>query len=131
MNRQQLFELAADRFGVDPDYPWNDENAVLRHSGNGKWFAAVLRVRADRLGLSCGGEVDVVNVKCDPAMIGNMLGKPGYRAAYHMNKDKWLTALLDGSAPDDEIEGLLTISYELTAPKIRPAKHAKKAAGKA
>jgi len=34
-----------------------------------------------------------------------------------MNKDKWLTARLDGSAPDDEIKSLIDLSYELTAKK--------------
>ena len=35
--------------------------------------------------------------------------------AYHMNKEHWITAALDGSAPEDEIKILLAMSYDLTA----------------
>lgn len=31
-----------------------------------------------------------------------------------MNKSNWVTILLDGSVPDDEIIHLLTLSYDLT-----------------
>lgn len=34
---------------------------------------------------------------------------------YHMNKEHWITAALDGSAPEDEIKILLAMSYDLTA----------------
>ncbi len=34
-----------------------------------------------------------------------------------MNKDKWITILLDGSAERKEIIGLLALSFELTAVK--------------
>jgi predicted DNA-binding protein (MmcQ/YjbR family) len=38
-----------------------------------------------------------------------------------MNKDKWMTALLDGTAGREEIEMLLAVSYELTASRKRRA----------
>jgi predicted DNA-binding protein (MmcQ/YjbR family) len=40
-----------------------------------------------------------------------------------MNKDKWITILLDGSAEKEDITALLAMSYSITAPKIRRAKH--------
>ena len=43
----------------------------------------------------------------------------GFHPAYHMNKDKWLTVRLDGAHPDDEVKGLIDLSYELTAMKER------------
>ena len=45
--------------------------------------------------------------------------EPGFYPAYHMNKDNWITAALDGSAPDDTIRMLLEMSYAATAPKLR------------
>ena len=36
-----------------------------------------------------------------------------------MNKEHWLTAALDGSAPEDEIKALLAMSFGLNAPKPR------------
>ena len=64
-------------------------------------------------------EVDILNIKCDPILIGSLRGRPGFRTAYHMNKDKWITILLDGSAAQEDIIPLLTMSYDLTKKKIR------------
>jgi predicted DNA-binding protein (MmcQ/YjbR family) len=36
-----------------------------------------------------------------------------------MNKDKWITILLDGSAENEDIKVLLALSYRMTAGKIR------------
>ncbi len=54
--------------------------------------------------------------------MGALRGKPGFRPAYHMNKDKWITILLDGSAEREDITGLLALSFELTAAKHRKRK---------
>ena len=60
-------------------------------------------------------EVPVLNLKADPRLIGPQREKPGFFPAYHMNKEHWITAALDGSAPEDEIKILLAMSYDLTA----------------
>ena len=46
--------------------------------------------------------------------MGSYLGQPGILPGYHMNKNHWLTVLLDGTAADDVIKELLEISWELT-----------------
>ncbi len=119
MTKDTFLQFAADRFGASPEYPWADlpDAFVLRHAGNGKWFAVGMSVRRDRLGLAGGGAVDVVNVKCDPMMSGSFLTQPGILPAYHMNKLHWLSILLDGSAADDDIRALLDTSFALTYPK--------------
>ncbi len=119
MNRQEVFDYVKERYGTEPDYPWADGNAVLRHRSNGKWYGLVMEVRRDRLGLSGGGTAEVLNVKCDPVLGGFLRGQEGFLPAYHMNKEKWLTILLDGTAPEEDIRNLLDASYELTAPKER------------
>lgn len=41
---------------------------------------------------------------------------------YHMNKENWITAALDGSAPEDKLRLVLDMSYNATAPKLRKKK---------
>ena len=41
MNRQEIFEWVKATYGTEPDYPWNDWNAVLRHKDNNKWYGVV------------------------------------------------------------------------------------------
>ena len=117
MNRQNVFDYAKKKYGTEPDYPWSDNAAVLRHGDNGKWYGLVMEVRRDKLGLSGGGMVDVINVKCDPMLAASLRLQEGFHPAYHMNKEKWLTVRLDGSAPGDQIQSLIDLSYELTAAK--------------
>ena len=39
MNRTELFALVKKNYQVEPDYPWRDTNAVLRHRDTKKWFS--------------------------------------------------------------------------------------------
>ena len=57
MNRQNVFDYAKKKYGTEPDYPWSDNAAVLRHGDNGKWYGLVMEVRRDKLGLSGGGMI--------------------------------------------------------------------------
>lgn len=123
MTHEELFAWVAGQYGIAPEYPWGDTNSVLRHRENRKWFAAVLEVGRDKLGLTGGGTVFVVNVKCDPRLIGSLLGQPGFHRAYHMNKEKWLSIRLDGSADADTIRSLVSMSYDLTGIQNRGKKH--------
>ena len=93
--------------------------AVFRHAGNRKWFALMMEVPRDKLGLAGTEKLDIVNFKCDPILIASLRGETGIFPAYHMNKASWITAALDGSVPAETIELLLDVSYELTKPKIR------------
>lgn len=117
MNRTSLFAWIKEQYKIDPDYPWNDNNAVLRHKENKKWFGVVLEVGRDKLGLPDSEIADVINVKCDPFLIGSLRGQPGFHPAYHMNKEKWISIRLDGSVPDEKIKDLIDLSYQLTGPK--------------
>ncbi|MCR5138285.1 MAG: MmcQ/YjbR family DNA-binding protein [Oscillospiraceae bacterium] len=114
MTKPELVSYVRDYYSVNPDYPWDDENYVLRHESNRKWFAVGLAVRYLRLGIDCDGTVDIIDVKCSPLMMGAYLSLPGILPGYHMNKDHWLTILLDGTASDETIKELLEISYEMT-----------------
>ncbi len=117
MNRQVVFEWVKERYGTEPDYPWNDCCAVLRHKGSKKWYCVMPRIGRDKIGLAGNALVDILNVKCDTFIIGSLRKKEGYHPAYHMNKDKWITIRLDGSVPDDEIKNMIELSYELTLDK--------------
>lgn len=118
MNRQEIFEWVKETYGTEPDYPWKDWNAVLRHKDNNKWYGVVLEVAESKLGLTGDRIVDVLNVKCDPILIGSLRQQKGYIHAYHMNKDSWISILLDGSVPSEEIKNLIELSYNLTKKRV-------------
>lgn len=117
MDRQQVFDYVKQRYSTLPDYPWADQNAVLRHCRNKKWYALIMEVDREKLGLLDTGTVHVLNVKCDPMLIGSLRMREGFHPAYHMNKDKWISIRLDSSVTENEIRNLIDGSYDLTAPK--------------
>ena len=128
MTRQELIDYIFDTYSVEPDYPFprDDVSCVFRHIDNRKWFGIAMEIPYRTLGISRKGNVDILNIKCSPVIIGSLRGKPGFRPAYHMNKDKWITILLDGSAGQEEIKALLEMSYTMTASKIRKVNQEKK-----
>lgn len=117
MTYQEVFAYVKKKYKTEPDYPWFDDNAVLRHADNKKWYGLVMTIGRDKLGLPGDGTVDILNVKCDPMLAAALRSRAGFHAAYHMNKDKWLTIRLDGSVPEDEVKSLIDLSYGLTEPK--------------
>lgn len=121
MTRAELTRCIFDTYGVEPDYPFHggDTSAVFRHAGNRKWFALVMNIPVQKLGLPTNARIDIVNMKCDPLLIGSFRGLPGLFPAYHMNRENWITAALDGSAEDEIIKTLLDLSYHATVSKIR------------
>lgn len=124
MNREVLEKFISATYHADAEFPWvkYPNYTVFRHRNNQKWFALVLEVPKEKLGLSEQGMLDILNVKCDPIMIGSLRTEPGIYSAYHMNKESWVSVALDGSVNDEKIKMLLDISFELTAPKIKRRK---------
>ena len=121
MNRAALETWIGTHYGVQADHPWmrSPTYAVFRHADNQKWFAVIMDVPRNKLGMPGEKLLDVVNFKSNPILIGSLLGEPGFFPAYHMNKDWWITAALDGTVSEDKIKMLPDISYQATAPKPR------------
>lgn len=44
MTREEVFDYCRQQYKTEPDYPWKDYNAVLRHSDNNKWYGLVMTV---------------------------------------------------------------------------------------
>lgn len=114
--RRSVFEYALKKYGSEPDYLWPryPGYAVLRHNGSEKWYAIVMDVSKEKLGIEAEGEVDVIDVKCSPRTIEALLGEKGFLPAYHMNKVHWISILLDGTVPLEKVYDLIDTSYELT-----------------
>lgn len=93
-DRKSVLDYAERTFGTLPDYPWlkDPKSAVLRHQDTAKWYGLIMEIPPKRLGLSGQGAVDILNIKCDPLVLGGLIDYQRYFPAYHMNKE-------NGSAP--------------------------------
>lgn len=124
MNRGELQTYITNTFSTEPDYPWlkYPENAVFRHKDSKKWFALITDVPASKLDIQNADVVSIVNLKCDPLLIGSLRQEPGFFPAWHMNKESWITIILDGTVPDDQLKTFLDMSYELTKSTLKKRK---------
>ena len=114
MKREEIYEYVKKQYGTVPEYLWKEspESAVLRHK-NGKWYAVLMQVEKSRLGLEGNTKVDIVDVKCNPDMVGLLTQTYGFLPGYHMNKKYWITMLLDGTVSEAKILDFLDMSYDL------------------
>lgn len=117
--RDQVLKTAAELYHTEPERLWAKYpgHLVLRHSSNKKWYALIMNIPREKLGLDGEGGVDILDIKADPVMAGSFLHNPGILPGYHMNKAHWITVLLDGTVPLKTIELLLDTSFELTDTK--------------
>lgn len=121
-SRQAVLTYAAEKWQTMPDYPFEEDfvTAVLRHSDSRKWYGIIINVSYAKLGIPKEGNTDILNLKCDPIISGALIAEGKALPAYHMNKEKWISILLDNSVPMPDIVPLIDISYALTDKKKKP-----------
>lgn len=117
--KEEIFAYIKKKYKTTPEYPWGEsDGAVLRHSDNRKWFALVMNIGREKLGLAGESRVDVVNLKIDDmAFKDALIQDKGIFPAYHMNKEHWITVLLDGTVEESKVCGLIDVSFAATASK--------------
>ena len=111
---EEIFEYVQKQYGTVPEYLWSKspDSVVLRHK-NGKWYAVFMKVEKSKLGLEGNALVDIMDVKCDPEMTSMIIQTYGFLPGYHMNKQHWITILLDGSVSEAKTLDFLDMSYDL------------------
>ena len=111
---EEIFEYVQKQYGTVPEYLWSKspDSVVLRHK-NGKWYAIIMAVEKKILGLEEDGNIDILDVKCDPDLVGMLIQTYGFLPGYHMNKRHWITILLDDSVSEAKTLDFLDMSYDL------------------
>ena len=117
--RDEIFKYAKEYFGSEPEYLWQKDpnSAILRNNSNSKWYAIIMNISKRTLGLKDDENTDILNVKCDPIMIGSLVDNKRYFRAYHMNKEHWITLILNGEIPLQEIFSMINLSFEIVNTK--------------
>jgi predicted DNA-binding protein (MmcQ/YjbR family) len=110
MTKRELIDYCLTYPATYEDYPFDETTALIRHSGNKKFFALVD---------FHNGKLQTT-LKCDPIkaeFLRNVFKSvtPGY----HMNKQHWNTVYIDGDVPEQELREMIEHSFDLTKPKVR------------
>ena len=114
---KRIMVQVQEKYGNQLEYLWekSPDTAVLRHEGNQKWYAVLMRIPWDRLDKGREGLVEAVNLKHD--QVADLLSKKGIYPAFHMNKRYWISVALDNTLSDEEVLELIEKSWNLTSKK--------------
>ena len=123
MKRKELEDYIVNRYGTVTEHPWEQypEFSVFRRTDNRKWFAVIMEIPKSKIGIEEEGNINVVNLKSDPLLIGSLLFDSGIHPAYHMNKNHWVSALLSDIS-DDLLKYLVNISFDITKSNLKKVK---------
>lgn len=118
--KEEIEKYIIENYDALEEHPWKKfpNYTTFKHIANKKWLAVIMDVPFEKLKINKSGIVYIINLKSFPEMIGGFRKEKGILPAYHMNKEHWITILLDGTISKEEICKLIDLSYELTI-KIR------------
>ncbi len=128
--KEAIIAYVKEKYGASPENLWMryPNYAVFRHEDNGKWFALMMDVEKNKLGLQGNGAVDILNVKLSDSLLSDLLvQQPGYMRGYHIARGNWISILMDGAVPLKDLCRWVDESYLATASvqqkkKMRPPK---------
>lgn len=117
MSRQKVIEYIEHHYGALPEYPWRQypHYAFFRHPKKAKWFAVIMDVELSKLTQDSQNSkiVDIINLKVLPEIAGSLRLKKGGYPAYHMNKEHWVSIVLDEDFEEAQLYTLIHDSYDL------------------
>ena len=114
---KRIMTQVQEKYGNQLEYLWekSPDTAVLRHEGNKKWYAVLMKISWDKLEKGREGQVEAVNLKHD--QVADLLVKKGIYPAFHMNKRYWISVALDDTLSDEMVLELIERSWNLTIKK--------------
>ena len=94
-------------------WPKSPGNAIFRRKNSKKWYAALLTIQKNKLGLPSDEPIEILDLRNLPEKVAALVDGQKFFPGYHMNKKYWLTVCLDGSVPFEEIKTLIDESFLL------------------
>ena len=81
----------------------------------GKWYALFLDVEYNKLKKDSlvDSKVKIVNLKHIPSKISTVIDNRNIFPAYHMNKNHWISVVLDNNIDIEYVKELIELSYNL------------------
>jgi predicted DNA-binding protein (MmcQ/YjbR family) len=125
--REKLCDFVRENYQVMPEHLWLrwPDYVVFRHADSGKWFGQIMDVSRSRLGLDGEDTADILNVRVSDALLADFLIQlPGFFRGCHSGRGNWVSILLDGTVPFEEVCDWLGKSYLNTASKEEKQKYA-------
>lgn len=122
---KQVIAYMKSKYGTEAEFLWakSPRNAVFRRDDNKKWYAALLSVQREKLGLPGDGMIEIIDLRIPMAQLETLIDGRRYLPGYHMNKQHWVTICLDEMVDIGEIEARIDHSFALAENEVRRKKN--------
>ena len=112
----RLEEEIRKRWKETGDHPFEKypDHVAFRYSGNQKWYALVMEVNGEKIGMP-SGNYEIVNLKSDH--VSELVKQDGILPAWHMNHSQWISVLLNDTLNDKQLFRLTEASRNLIREK--------------
>lgn len=123
--RERIDAYTKEKYGIDPEIlPFSHEDyEIYRHPETGKWFAVFIVKERSALGLDGDGKAEILCVKPKDRFFADfMMQQRGYLRGFPSSKWNWISMVLDGTVPYEDICKWLDESYLATKSKSKNLK---------
>ena len=135
---KKVIEYVKNKYDDDLVFLWdNFEGAVFRNKDNEKWYGAIMKIREKSFATSTikrmkqdgatsnhmllnkkiysdDDFVEVIDLHIEKELSKDLIDYETIFPGYHMNKDNWITIILDKSTNSKKVYKLLDDSYSMT-----------------
>lgn len=118
---KEVIACVHKKYGDELEFLWqkSPKNAIWRNKNNHKWYAVLLTIPRNKLsGQTTDEKVEIIDLRFQKdAALDFAESQANVFPGYHMNKNNWITIILDGGMETAQILNLLDQSYEIAAQK--------------
>lgn len=111
----RITNLIIQKYNNLPEFIWEKYPGygIFRNPNKNKWYALIMNINKNKIATG-NEEVEILNVKLSEEEIKHLLKRKGFYKAYHMNKENWITIILDDTLTDEEIMKYILESHKFT-----------------
>ena len=113
-----VIEYIKNQYGDELEFLWPKfpNNAIWRRKDNQKWYSLIISLPRNKLKQAGDGIVEIIDVRITEDDL-KLIDNKSILEAYHMNKNHWITLIMDNSLDNAFVFNLIDKSYILAKNK--------------
>ncbi len=113
---KEIIKYVKEKYDDDLEFLWEkfSNNAIWRNKENNKWYGLLVVLPENKLGKEGNKKIEIIDLRYQKENVKEIIDNEKFFEGYHMNKNNWITIVLDGSVSLKEIYKLIDNSYELS-----------------
>ena len=113
LQSNRISKLIENEYNIKPKFIMKKfPNYGIFKNDNNKWFAIIMNINRNKLD-NLFEDIEIINIKIKEIELNNLLKIKGIYKAYHMNKNNWISIILNDNLSDDFIFKLVKESYNI------------------